>query len=167
MLPTNQCSNLKWKVETYQKSYDSAISTKKPASIVSLIKDTLDQARQAYKENGCGQDLAMDECLGFSKEITDLQNSIDYAYKTGDVQHGQDLSQRLADLKNKFNDKQCEKKINEYYAKSSSEVVEKYSGMDEARIEAENKYTARMRVFYGAVGIVGALFVITLLMSRK
>lgn len=167
MLPTNQCSTLKWKIDTYQKSLDSAISTKKPAPMVKAIQDALDGVRADYKNNGCGKDLLMDTCLGLQLDIAAMQSSYEFYAKQGDMQAANERRDKLEQMKKKFAEMGCETKINQFSSTTALETTQKYSAYDEERIKAENAYTVKMRFFWGAVGVIAALLLITNFMNKK
>jgi hypothetical protein len=66
-----------------------------------------------------------------------------------------------------YEDKGCVKIIEQYRQSELGKVVDKFSFLDKARIEAESKYQTKQRIFFGGLVLLTGVVVITMFSKKK
>ena len=118
-----------------------------PAKLKSLQDDYI-ASKAKYDASGCGKNVDQDKCLDYQTRIANLLSSITYSLNTRDVQHAEVLKGRLEEEVKKYNDLKCDTKISEYRGGVVMSIAEIFQKMDKERLEAENNYQFRQRLFF-------------------
>jgi hypothetical protein len=66
-----------------------------------------------------------------------------------------------------YDDKGCGKIIEQYRQSELGKVVDKFSFLDKARIEAESKYQTKQRIFFGGLVLIAGIVIITMFSKKK
>jgi hypothetical protein len=72
------------------------------------------------------------------------------------------LKKQVDSLNKEFEDSKCGDKVSAFRADEIDKITDAYSEMDKKRIEEESKYRAKQRIFYGALVVLGAVFIVTM-----
>jgi hypothetical protein len=78
-----------------------------------------------------------------------------------------DRKEAIERYRKEFNDNDCTKVIEQYRQQELSDVANKFSALDKARIEQESKYVRNQRVFFGALVLLGGVVLITMFGKNK
>jgi hypothetical protein len=126
----------------------------------------VDNLKKQYADKGCGKDALMEKCLEREAYLTNLRESINAKAQQGNFTFVEGFTKILDVEKQKFSDLGCQKKIEENRRVAVLETIDKYSELDKQRIESDNKYQVKFRIFMGASVL---LIVVTtiLLLSKK
>ena len=69
--------------------------------------------------------------------------------------------------KKKFADKGCLQKIEKYRQSELGKVIDKFSVLDKARIQAESIYERNQRIFFGGLVLIGGIVILTMFSKNK
>ena len=76
-------------------------------------------------------------------------------------------AEQIARYRKQFNDNNCTQLIEKYRQSELGNVIEKFSGLDKARIEAESIYERNQRIFFGGLVLIGGIVIITMFGKNK
>jgi hypothetical protein len=118
--------------------------------------------------------LTQNECIALDKKITNQINLVDDMARRLlqlDVEQNQSLKfqldaqkKKLQEYKDQYNKNGCIVKVEEKKQETVMGVINQYTELDKARIEAETKYQTNKKVFFGAIVLILAL---TLIITYK
>lgn len=77
------------------------------------------------------------------------------------------LEKSIAFYRKQFADNNCTQIIEQYRQAELGTVIEKFSGLDKARIEAESIYERNQRIFFGGLALVSGIVIITMFGKKK
>lgn len=66
-----------------------------------------------------------------------------------------------------FDDNNCTQIIEQYRQSELGIVIDKFSGLDKLRIEAESIYERNQRIFFGGLVLIGGIVIITMFGKKK
>ena len=78
-----------------------------------------------------------------------------------------DYTQQIASAKKEFDDNNCTKIIEQYRQSELGTVIDKFSGLDKTRIEAESIYERNQRIFFGGLILVSGIVILTIFGKNK
>ena len=78
-----------------------------------------------------------------------MRSTIVYFNKVRDTQGANNTKANLDKLVKEFEDTKCAGKISEFRAEVIGGITGSFSEMDKQRIEAESKYQAKQKIFFG------------------
>lgn len=150
MIPLHECSALRDAWEQY--------GTNPPKGLETIVN----KYKKQYQDGGCGKDVLMEKCFGIEKYIKNLRDSIAESTTQGNLPFVEASYPVLVSQKNKFSSLGCEKKVEQYKQTFIKTAVDKYTTLDEQRIEAESKYQANVRIFIGvSILVIGLTVILT------
>ena len=126
-----------------------------------------DAQLKIYNSSSCINDVDRNKCLDLRRDISSLQNMITYYYSKTDVKSAKEMKVRLDNKLKEYNSLNCESKVTGFLAESVSSISDFYKEMDKKRIEAESKYQAKQKIFFGALVLVSAVVVIMIFGKKK
>jgi|688.fasta_scaffold04758_40 hypothetical protein len=121
--------------------------------------------KKKYQDAGCGKDVLLEKCKWQEAYIQNIRNSIEEFTYQNNPSRVQASSKSLAEAEAELKKLDCAKKIEENKQVAVKSTINKYSALDEERIQAEIKYQTNVRIFIGASVLVLALTII--LVNRK
>ena len=122
--------------------------------------------KKSYQDGGCGKDVLLEKCKWIEDYIQNLRNDNEKnAYLDGKSWIIESNLKTIAEKEAELKKLDCAKKIEENKQLAVKSTIDKYTTIDEERIQAESKYQANVRVFIGASVLVLALTII--LVNRK
>lgn len=144
-----------------------AKSTVTPAQL-KLMQLDYDTSKKKFDNSPCGKsNPETDACIALDNQITSMQSSLTYFQKVKDFNGAETISNQLNDLMKKFDDSKCGDKLSVFKAKGVASVSNEFNEMDKARIEADSKYQAKQKIFFGAIVLLGAVIMITMFGKNK
>jgi hypothetical protein len=168
------CAQIQSDLSIKQALLEHVTSTdgRRNVEIAERTKTEIAELKNAYNNSVCGKDLEAENCINLDSEIQSLINTIseqsklalndNRLYSTIDG-----LKKKLAILKLDYETKGCLKKVSEVKIASTQEVVNKFTALDEVRIDEETKYQTQQRVFFGGLVLVAGLVIITMFNKNK
>ena len=78
-----------------------------------------------------------------------------------------DYTKSIASLRKQFDDKNCTQLIERYRQSELGIVIDKFSGLDKTRIEAESIYERNQRIFFGGLILISGIAIITMFGKNK
>jgi hypothetical protein len=125
------------------------------------------QAELEYNQQ-CGMyDTKVLDCIRIN---ADIQNSTSILGNQALMYFDSEktFSKEVLDKEKKlFADKGCAKIIEQYRQAELGKVIDKFSGLDKARIEAESIYERNQRIFFGGLVLIGGIIIITMFGKKK
>jgi hypothetical protein len=76
-------------------------------------------------------------------------------------------SSAMARIQKEYDDNNCTKLIEQYRQGELGGVIDKFSGLDKARIEADSIYQRNQRVFFGGLVLVAGVVIFTMFSKKK
>jgi hypothetical protein len=76
-------------------------------------------------------------------------------------------AETIARYRKQFNDNNCTQILEQYRQAEIGSVIDKFSGLDKARIEAESIYERNQRIFFSALVLIGGVVIITMFGKNK
>jgi len=73
----------------------------------------------------------------------------------------------IAIYRKQFADNNCTQIIEQYRQAELGTVIDKFSGLDKVRIEAESKYEANQRIFFGGLILISGIAIIVMFGKKK
>ena len=144
-----------------------AKSTITPAQL-KLMQIDYDTSKKKFDDSPCGKsNPETDACIELDARITSLQSSMTYFQKVKDFKGAETISNQLNDLRKKFDDGKCGDKLSVFRAKGVASVSDEFNQIDKARIEADSKYQAKEKIFFGAIVLFGAVIMLTMFGKNK
>ena len=153
MIQLSECQGLRNEWEVH--------GTNPPKALETLVQ----KLKNKYQDGGCGKDVLLEKCKWKEAQIQNIRNDIEEATYQNTPWRVESYSKSLAEAEEEFKRLGCVKKIEENKQVAVKSTIDKYTTIDEERIEAESKYQANVRVFIGASVLVLALTII--LVNRK
>jgi len=150
-----------------ENSGNPAKSTVSPAQL-KLMQLDYETSKKKFDDSPCGKSSPeTDACLALQGQITSMLSTIKYFESVSDFEGAKNLSNQLIQLRKKFEDDKCGDKISVFKAGEITTITGSYSEMDKARIEADSKYQAKQKIFFGAIVLFGAVLMITMFSKNK
>jgi hypothetical protein len=131
------------------------------------MQDDYNVAKEKFDKSDCNKDPDRDKCLSYQAQIGSLRSTITYSIASRNFDHAETLKKRLEELMKKYKDLNCDAKISEFRGGVVMSIADIYQQMDKERIEAENKYQVKQRLFFGAIVVFGALLMVTTLGKKN
>ena len=143
-----------------------AKSTITPDKLKALQLD-YETNKKKYDASPCGKDPERDRCIALQQRIESMRSTIVYFNNVRDTQSANSTKANLDKLVKEFEDTKCAGKISEFRAETIGGITGSFSEMDKARIEAESKYQAKQKIFFGAIILLGAVLIITMFGKKE
>lgn len=77
------------------------------------------------------------------------------------------LEKLTAFYRKQFNDNNCTQLIEQYRQAELGTVIDKFTGLDKVRIEAESIYERNQRIFFGGLVLVAGIVILTMFSEKK
>jgi len=78
-----------------------------------------------------------------------------------------DYKEPIARYRKQFDDNNCAQLIEKNRQSELGVVIDKFSGLDKARIEATSIYERNQRIFFGGLVLIGGIVIITMFGKNK
>lgn len=142
-------------------------SNSTPAKLKQL-QDDYDVSKKKFDDSPCSKSSPeTNACITLQAQIVSMQSSIKYFESVRDFEGANNLSNQLKALNKKFEDDKCGDKLSVFKAGQIASIVGSFSELDKARIQADSKYQAKQKIFFGAIFFVGAVLMITIFGKKK
>jgi hypothetical protein len=126
-----------------------------------------DAQLKIYNSSSCIDDVDRNKCLDLRTDISSLQTMIPYYYSQRNEKSAEEMKVRLENKLKEYKSLNCDSKVGDFRAEAVSSISDFYKEMDKKRIEAESKYQAKIKIFFGAIVLVGAVVVIKMFGKKK
>lgn len=135
---------------------------------VKQLQDDYDASKKKFDDSPCSKSSPeTNACISLQTQITSMQLSIKYAQSVSDFEGANNLSVQLQALKKKFENDKCGDKLSVFKAGQVASIAGSFSELDKARIEADSKYQAKQKIFFGVIFFVGAVLMITMFGKKE
>ena len=153
-IPLSNCQSTRDRWEKY--------GTNPPKNLETYVQTI----KKSYQDGGCGKDVLLEKCKYLEDYIQNLRDDNEKnAYLDGKSWIIESNLKTIAEKEEELKKLDCAKKLEEYKQVAVKSTIDKYSSLDEERIQAEIKYQENLRIFMGASVLVLALTII--LVNRK
>ena len=153
-IPLSNCQSTRDRWEQY--------GTNPPKNLETYVQTI----KKLYQDGGCGKDVLLEKCKYLEDYIQNLRDDNEKnAYLDGKSWIIESNLKTIAEKEDELKKLDCAKKLEEYKQVAVKSTIDKYTTIDEERIQAESKYQENLRIFMGASVLVLALTII--LVNRK
>jgi hypothetical protein len=126
------------------------------------------EAQLEYKQK-CGMyDKDLLDCIIIDNTMqSQISKYANQSVMNFDNQLDVNLPTMIANSQKKFADKGCLQKLEKYRQAELGKVIDKFSILDKARIQAESIYERNQRIFFGGLVLIGGIVILTMFSKNK
>ena len=138
-------------------------------NIFPFLNDAKSKQAQLEYDQDCGKyDKDLLYCISLNQQMqTQISDYSNQSLMYFQNQKDSTLPTRIANSKKSFADKGCVQILEKYRQAELGKVVDKFSGLDKVRIEAESIYQRNQRIFFGGLVLVGGILIITMFSKKQ
>jgi len=127
---------------------------------IDKIKSKYEEDKKKYALTPCGKNANRDKCLYLKGQIESLQSSLIYARTTRDNARIKTIEDNIKKFEQEFEKLKCTDEITTFQIEENVKAASVFQELDKQRIEEQNRYEVRQRIFYGTMAILAALVII-------
>lgn len=126
------------------------------------------QAQLEYEQKCSMYDKELLDCIAIDNTLqTQIKNYARQSSMYYEDLKDKNLPTAIENSKKKFADKGCLQKIEKYRQAELGKVIDKFSGLDKTRIQAESIYERNQRIFFGGLVLIGGIVILTMFSKKK
>ena len=164
---TNILATKKLTLEYHTKNIGNSVKSTITTAKLKELQLDYEVNKKKYDASPCGKDPERDKCIDLQQRIESMRSNIVYFNTVRDTQGANNTKANLDKLIKEFEDTKCAGKISEFRAEVIGGITGSFSEMDKQRIEAESKYQAKQKIFFGAIILLGAVLIITMFGKKE
>ena len=130
-------------------------------------KDHYKESKAIYDASDCSKNTDRSKCINLNARIESARASIIKYNAIQNQKQVNSINVNLEKYLKEFKDLDCAKTITEFRTNVGQGITDEFKEIDKKRIEEENKYQIKKRIFFGGIILLSSLILILSFNKKK